>query len=190
MDKTTALQTLIDLTNKKHGRQPSSPTEFDDLCRQIKKELGRTISVSSIKRIWGYVPYDGFPTTTTLNILAEFNGLPGWSHLLACSSAEELNESCFLLNSTIDTAKLRDGAQLDIRWSSNKRCIIECIDRKKFRVLQSTNIKLLPGDTFTLHTLSVGLPIYATAVYRGSEMIGDYTGAKNGGVTIINNLLP
>ncbi len=79
MDKNLALETLIYLTNCKFGYVPSTPSEFGDLCVSITKQTGRSISMSSIKRLWGYVSYDGFPSVTILNILAQYNNYESWA---------------------------------------------------------------------------------------------------------------
>lgn len=73
MEKNNALEALVDITNNNLGYVPSTPTEFNELSRLIQQKTGRSLSLSSIKRIWGYVKYEGFPSVTTLNILAQYN---------------------------------------------------------------------------------------------------------------------
>ena len=66
MEKNNALEALVDITNNNLGYVPSTPTEFNELSRLIQQKTGRSLSLSSIKRIWGYVKYEGFPSVTTL----------------------------------------------------------------------------------------------------------------------------
>lgn len=55
----------------------------------------------------------------------------------------------------------------------------------RFRINSSTNIKLIAGDTFTLHTVCVGHPIYVRDIKRGDTHIPAYIGAKHGGISDI-----
>lgn len=189
MERNDALEELIKLTNQKIGYILATPSDFNQLHLEIKKKLGTTISVSSIKRIWGYVEYDGFPSVSTLNTLARFNDIPGWLNFLADTASSNADESAFLTGTAIDTNSLNFGDLLEICWGSNKGCFLECIGNKRFRVLKSSNIKLQPFDTLTLHSLSVGHPIYATEIYRDKLLIPAYIGAKNGGVSFINKMI-
>ena len=55
----------------------------------------------------------------------------------------------------------------------------------RFRVNEAHNIKLEPGDVFTLHTLSLGHPVYVSDIQRGDRSLPAYIGAKKGGLTSI-----
>lgn len=87
MEKNIALEALVEITNNNLGFVPSTPTEFNDLSRLIHKKTGRSLSLSSIKRIWGYVRYEGFPSLTTLNTLAQYNGFKDWETFKLSNSA-------------------------------------------------------------------------------------------------------
>lgn len=82
MEKNNALEALVDITNNNLGYVPSTPTEFNELSRLIQQKTGRSLSLSSIKRIWGYVKYEGFPSVTTLNILAQYNEFKDWESFM------------------------------------------------------------------------------------------------------------
>lgn len=187
MDKNHALEVLIDITNTNLGFSPSSPSEFNELCLSIKSKTGRSISLSSVKRLWGYVHYEGFPSATTLNILAQYNGFKDWDTYQSGNIDEE---SGFLEESVIYATMINPGERLALAWNSNKSCEIECIAPLRFRVNESQNIKLEPGDTFTIHTIILGLPLYISDIERGDTIIPAYIGAKKGGITTITRLPP
>lgn len=190
MDKKQALDALISITNHNLGFTPTSPSEFSELCWHIQKRTGRTISLSSVKRLWGYVNYQGFPSVTTLNNLAQFNNYKSWAAFLL-SDAVNTNDddSGFMAESVINADNLNNGDRILLTWNSEKSCEIEYISHQRFRVNRSTNIKLKAGDTFSLHTISIGLPIYITDIARGTDRIPAYIGAKKGGILSIT-LLP
>jgi len=52
--------------------------DFEALSKRILKETKVSLSVSTLKRVWGKVRYDGSPTTATLNALAQFIGYEDW----------------------------------------------------------------------------------------------------------------
>lgn len=52
--------------------------DFEQLSEQILLETGVSLSVSTLKRLWGRVRYDSVPTPTTLDTLARFVGYDSW----------------------------------------------------------------------------------------------------------------
>lgn len=189
MEKNDIIKTLVNITNSNLGYIPTTPSEFNELSREIQKKTGRSISLSSIKRIWGYVKYEGSPSVTTLNTIARFNGYNDWDTFqFTVSGSTQDGESGFLAQTLVDTNNLKIGDRLLLSWNNDKSCEIECISKMRFRINKSTNIKLEPGDTFNLTTICVGHPFYVSNIERGSLHIPAYYGAQKGGVLDIKFL--
>ena len=169
MEKNIALETLVELTNANLGYVPSTPAEFNDLSRMIKAKTGRSISLSSIKRIWGYVRYEGFPSVSTLNNLAQYNGYKDWDTFMLGYISDGGADSAFLKESVVSADNLTAGACLLLSWGDGKSCEIEYLDAMRFRVNDSSNIKLEPGDTFNVRTLSLGHPLYVSYILLGEK---------------------
>jgi hypothetical protein len=55
-----------------------SNDDFEQLSEKIFDKTKVQLSVSTLKRIWGKVRYENFPTTATLNALASFLGYDSW----------------------------------------------------------------------------------------------------------------
>jgi len=53
-------------------------SDFEQLSEKIFEKTHVQLSVSTLKRIWGRVRYENFPTTATLNALACFSGYDSW----------------------------------------------------------------------------------------------------------------
>ncbi|MCF0054611.1 hypothetical protein [Dyadobacter sp. CY356] len=53
-------------------------TDFENLNQLILDETGVSLSVSTLRRIWGRVEYNHLPSVTTLNTLARFAGFQDW----------------------------------------------------------------------------------------------------------------
>lgn len=52
--------------------------DFEHLSEKIFQKTRVQLSISTLKRIWGKVRYENFPTTATLNALAGFLGYQTW----------------------------------------------------------------------------------------------------------------
>ena len=189
MDKHYALECLINFTNKNLGNTPSTPSEFNDASWQIQKKTGRSISLSSIKRIWGYVTYESFPSITILNTLAHFNGFKNWDTFLLSHNGVDFDDSGFIDESVVNADKLNPGDRILLQWGKGKSCEIEYLSNLRFRVNQSKNIKLLAGDTFTLNILCLRHPIFISDIDRADQHIPAYIGARKGGISSIT-LIP
>ncbi|MDB5089313.1 MAG: hypothetical protein JWR09_3307 [Mucilaginibacter sp.] len=55
-----------------------SNDDFEQLSERIFDKTKIKLSISTLKRIWGKVRYENFPTTATLNALAGFVGYESW----------------------------------------------------------------------------------------------------------------
>ncbi len=55
-----------------------SRSDFENLSDIILDKTGVTLSVTTLKRIWGKVKYDNKPTVTTLNTLVQFLDVESW----------------------------------------------------------------------------------------------------------------
>lgn len=189
MDKQFALESLINLTNRTLGFIPGTPSEFSELCISIQRKTGRVISLSSIKRIWGYVTYESFPSITILNILAQYNGFKSWDTFILSHNGTEFDDSGFIEESVVNAEKLHPGDRILLQWGKGKMCEIEYISNYRFRIKQSKNIKLLAGDTCTINILCLHHPIFISNLERGDQHIPAYIGARKGGITSIT-LIP
>lgn len=186
MERTKALKNLIKITNRNVGFTPSTPSDFNALSVMIRCKTKYSISLSSIKRLWGYVNYESFPSPTTLNILARFNGYENWEeYMIGNLYTEESETSEFFSDYMINVSSLSAGENIKVAWGDDKWCRLECMSDLRFKVIDSDNIKLKAGDTIGLHTLCVGLPFYAFDIKRGDETIAGYIGAKENGIVSI-----
>ena len=186
-----ALAALVRITNENLGYEPTTPTGFNDLSRQIQQITGDSLSLSSIKRIWGYIPYEGDFSTTTLNILARYNGLKDWESFKKSleDNTNTDDQSGFHDNAIIDTGKYRPGDRIELSWNDGKVCELECVGPMRFRIVKSENIKLKTSDIVTVHTLCIGQPVYISDIIRGNIQFTAYVGAKKGGLLSIRETL-
>lgn len=183
MNNENAITDLIKITNKNLGFQPRTPSDFNLVILAIKKKTGQEISMSSMKRLWGYVDYTSRPSPNILNILCRFNEFDDWDDYLRRYGTLGIDDcSEFIDDNQTESDNLTPDDILNLAWGKDKQCTLRYLGNHRFRVIRSQNIKLLPDDTFTMHSASIGLPFYAADIHRDKSVISGYIGAKNGGI--------
>lgn len=79
--KDVALAHCLALIEEKIGWGNSSgwsSRDFELLSEQIAEQTNVSLSVTTLKRVWGKVKYESAPTQTTLDTLARFSGFDNW----------------------------------------------------------------------------------------------------------------
>lgn len=75
------------------GRTLDSPTDYDALSLSITESVGELISVSTLKRLYGYDRRPTTPRPSTLSTLARYAGYAGWSDFVESRDDMPVNES-------------------------------------------------------------------------------------------------
>lgn len=65
-------------------------TDYETLSNRIHEKTGVTLSVATLKRLWGKIRYDSKPTPTTLNTLAQYLGYESWRSFRVSEDANRL----------------------------------------------------------------------------------------------------
>ena len=81
-----ALAKLRDKIEEAVGRKMKTPKDFDFLSEQVFEKLHETVSATTLKRIWGYLPDSSKPRISTLDFLSLFVGEKDWEAF--CSQME------------------------------------------------------------------------------------------------------
>lgn len=66
-------------------------TDFENLNQLILDATGVSLSISTLRRIWGRVEYNHLPSVTTLNTLAKFAGFQDWRSFVKQDVVSNLN---------------------------------------------------------------------------------------------------
>lgn len=163
------------------GRSAVSPADFNELSLKIERSTGRNLSVSSLKRLWGYVEYPHQPSNETLSILAAYAGYRDWFDFK--NADPKADSSDFLSADIVKAADLTPGASLRLRWKPDRVCLVQYAGGGVFKVLESENSKLIPGDTFCCNVMAKGEPLICHDVTRQGERIAEvYIAGKTGGL--------
>lgn len=158
-----------------------SPADFNELCLRIKRTSGREISVSTLKRIWGYVEYPHTPTNDTLSTLSAYVGYKDWQDFR--NTDEKTVSSDFIGKDIIKSSDFKVGGRLQLGWKPDRRCIIEHLGNCVFKVIEAENSKLSAGDEFSCGVIAKGEPLICRDIRRGGELIAEgYVAGKTDGI--------
>lgn len=161
------------------GRTLESPADFEYLSEQIQKKTGEYLSPTTLKRVFGHIPYNGQLRPITLSILARYAGYSGWQDY----QDKQHVESDFIAAKRVVVKEMNKGQKLCIAWNPDRECLIEYLGEGRFVVLHAQNSKLQIGDQFTTTQFLLGQPLTATEVVSVREPKQQDTyiaGAKTG----------
>ena len=164
------------------GRALRTPADFDYLVMKMKHDEAELVSVSTLKRLWGYVRAAGPVRTSTLSVLARFLGFIDFEDF--CRS--EADESGFLSQKQVRVTDLQAGDKVRICWQPGRTCLLRYQGEGRFVVVRAERAKLHVGDTFAAVAFRTGHPFYATDLRRpGIDGARDYVAAARHGLTTV-----
>jgi len=186
----TLLSILKETVALKFGHTPGTPSDFDELALDIQLCTGRTIGVSTLKRLWGYVRSDIGTTFSTLSLISRYVGYNDWDAFCrAKAGIISDDDSDFCSDNLINCSSLPIGETLALRWNRNKLLVIRKIEHpERFEVLHSENVKLAIHDVADISCLAIKRPFMAGHCMRGYKLLGSYTAARREGITSIEVL--
>ena len=177
-DKSAIVRLLIHEVEQKAGRMMNSPKDFVYL-RNLLPANGQ-LSMSTLKRLWKYVPSNHIPRECTLSILSQFAGYQDWEDFVHLH--ENLSDSDFF-GDTVKIADLKIGSMIYLEWNPDRKCRLIKETDGSLTVVEAENCKLQKGDTFNAVWLSVGQPLYATHLIRNGGLMPDYVAGRHDGLT-------
>lgn len=177
------------------GTVPKTPTDFNLLAVDIFDSTGRSLGISTIKRIWGYVEANHGTSFSSLSILCRYVGFNDWDNFTHYVNnhvaANEPETSGFGNDTVLVTSFLPLGTKIQMDWYDEKSCRIRKIKEPDLFELEATrNIKLKSGDIGRIENIVLGKPFTFIGTRRGSHQMGTYFGAQKGGIkkiTIISD---
>lgn len=87
MTESAVIELLRKAVEQKSGRHIRTPKDFDFLSDCIFNECHQMVSVSTLKRIWGYVQTDSTPRSSSLTPLAQYIGYSDWEDYVSKQEA-------------------------------------------------------------------------------------------------------
>lgn len=162
------------------GRPIKTPKDFEFLSCQIEGYTRETISVSTLKRMWGYVASNCNPSKYNLNLLSRMVGYPDWASFVG--GQEGLSSSRFFVKSKLIADALQKGEQVRLTWCPGRVLTIIYRGNDTFEVVESINSKLAKGDTFTCPQFVEDQPLYLSNLSHPGIPFCNYVAGQNGGI--------
>lgn len=161
------------------GRKIASPKDFDFLMRQIYGYTQELISVSTLKRMWGYVNSKSNPSKFNLDLLSRMVGFYDWDAFVGENS---IASSRFFMKSRLIADALDVGSQVRLTWQPGRVITIKFMGNDNFMVMESQNSKLAAGDTFTCHQFVTDEPLYLSNLAHPGIPPCNYVAGQNGDI--------
>ena len=186
MNHSPEIQCLRSDLEQRVGQQLQSPADYQLLIQQIWEKNHAVLSLSTIKRLWGYVESNGAPRLSTLNTLAQFLGFTDWNAYLVALEQRGGTESAMFTGEGIQTADLQAGGRIAVAWQPNRQCTFRYIGDNQFIVEESKNAKLQQGTTFSAARFMIGQPMYLDNILLADGTHTSYVAGKRHGLTSVN----
>ncbi len=166
---------------KVSGRRIQTPQDFDFLAAKILGKTQQSISVSTLKRLYGYVSAEGSLRRTTLDILCQYVGYQSWAAFCVREEEGRASESNPLLAESLSADMLCEDDRIVVTWLPDRECVFRCTGPHHFVVEKSRGSKLSVGDTFACHLFIKGEPLYLeSVVMQGAQPVNYVCGRENG----------
>ena len=176
-DKIEALRRAVE---QRLGHGVNTPSEFSRLSLEIEQRTGRTMSVSTLMRLWGYVSSQVKPNVTTLDVLAVYAGYRDYASF---ASGDEADGSDEVMTDHLDVDReLEERDHVLLRWQPGRECLVRYMGGGQWVVERSLHSKLAVGDTFTCHLIIQGHPLYLDNLVHQSMPPRCYVCGQKGGV--------
>lgn len=188
MNHSPEIQCLRSDIEQHVGQQLQSPSDFQLLIQQIWEKQHAVLSLSTIKRLWGYVESNGAPRLSTLNTLAQFLGFADWNAYLVSLEQRGGIESAIFTGEGIQTADLQAGDKVAVAWQPNRQCTFRYLGDNQFVVENSKNAKLQQGTTFSAVRFMIGQPMYLDNIILADGTRTSYVAGKLNGLTSVIKL--
>ena len=170
------------------GQKLQSPADFQLLIHQIWEKQHAILSLSTIKRLWGYVASNGTPRLSTLNTLAQYLDFADWNAYLVALEQQGGIESAMFMGEGIQTSELKKGDLIAVTWQPNRQCTFRYLGDNQFVVEDSTNAKLQQGITFSAARFMIGQPMYLDNILLADGTRTSYVAGKRNGLTSVTKI--
>lgn len=157
---------------EKTGMKYDRAKDFSVLAEDIFIKTGRSIGITTLKRLFGTIEDQRDAIGYTMNTIAIYLGYPSWKAYMGQDTFDSewgFDDDSFYIH------LLDPGDQLSVEYLNRKVgfTVIDHDGRKVLRVDSNHNSSLMPGDIICVYLLRVGSIIEAEKVIRGNS-IGNY----------------
>ena len=173
--------TIIDDIKRKSGLMFDKAVDFGLLSSYIYKDTGRTIGVTTLKRLFNYINDERKTSEYSLNTIALYMGYKSWD---IYSSSKMLDSEWGYKDETVYINALEVGTRIMIQYLNRvvnfEVCAID--GQNVLKVTSTQNSSLKEGDILFVCKIKKGDILEANKVLRGLN-VGNYR--TNGEIKVI-----
>ena len=166
------------------GRSMNTPRDFDYLSTLIFDKVETYLAPITLKRFWGYLgeEYRKKPYRNTLNILAVYAGYTSFEAFENSLLGLEIVSSDYLPTEDLQTASLRKGTRIELKWAPDRCVKIEYEGFDMFRVIEAANSKLAVDDTFQCYHFVKNEPLHLRCLVQSGRKPTGFVCGRTGGI--------
>lgn len=182
-DNTNFIKLLLSDVEARMGRGMLSPKDFEFLSATIESDLNERVSVSTLKRLWGYSKYTSSPTSSTLSVLCRLVGYLDWEDYQNNRLKNNRKPSAQVLGDKITVpTDLTPGDRLRLTWAPHRVCEVVYHGNNDFEVVAAVNTGIKASDWFTCSLIVSGEPLWISNLRQFGKAPVAYVCGKQGGV--------
>lgn len=182
MDNNQEIRELCHLMAQKAQREILHSSDFEYLSQCIFDVQSEMVSVSTLKRLYGYVNTESTPRRSTLDVLCRYVGYDDWHSFIHRGDNDDAIESNPIYGHFLASRDLIVGETVIVTWQPGRRCRFRYLGNEMFVIEESVQSKLKPGMTFRcLHFIS-GEPLYLDDLTTISSETFTYVCGRNNGI--------
>ena len=174
---------IIKHIEKKFGKEIRYPSDCDSLSEDIFICTKQKISISTMKRLLGFVNGVQEPRLYTLDILARYLGFNNWDIYL--EEIKSMSTSDFFNVDKIEVENLSSNTRVQIAYEPNHKLILNYLGDFLFKIEISENSKLQENDIVKITNFIKNFPLLILEVKRNDLNLGQYRAGKSGGLSEI-----
>ena len=171
---------LLRQVENKLGRSLRTPSDFDALLLAVSQSTGERMSISTIKRLVGYVNDSHEPSNATLSMLARYVGYRDWT---AFKLRHEDPTSGSLNKEIIQSNSLNPGDEVEMEWLPDRYCRLKHLGDSHFEVVEVRGSnRLAVGDTLDVMVFGLEQPLMATNHLHNGQLKPLYIAGRTHGL--------
>lgn len=163
---------IIEDVKEKSGLLFDKAGDFGILSSLIFKATGRSIGITTLKRLFYYINDDRKASEYTMNTIALYVGYKSWDEY---SASKNLDSEWGFADETIYVHALEEGTNISIQYLDRKVnfSVVNHEGENHLKVVSCENSSLKDGDLLFVYRIRKGEILEAEKVIRGN-MIGNY----------------
>ena len=172
---------IIDKIKEKSHLEFDQAKDFDTLSRMIIDSTGRTMGVTTLKRLMGYINDERKTNEYTLNTLALFLGFSTWASF---KNSNNIDSEWNFVDDAVYIKSLDEGSLITIKYLDRvvDFTVVLVNNDKVLKVNKALNSSLDVDDILFIESIKKGESLVAAKIIRGDN-IGNYK--TNGSISEI-----